>query len=418
MRLSKRKTDYLLTFFTEFIVLLAGVLVYRFAAELKGHDAFAEYALSRRIVSFIQPVLILGMGVGLPRYISIAIAKKQKQLSDIYFATAFFIVLSFTILLLAILLAFPKLWATIFFGSSEYVLFLPGIAAMLLGLVMHSLMYSYFRGLLKMYIANLFQIINLGIIPILAFLVSDQAIHILVFTGLGWTVVSSIFMIITFAKIKIEKALFIPALKEILFYGIQRVPGDLAIAGLFSIPAFLIAHVSSVSDAGNVAFGISLLNMAGAVFGPICLILLPEASKMIVSGDFKKLFGQIRKITIMTLILTMSGLLLFELLATEILEIYLGKNDAELVLFSRVIMLGSIGYTIYISLRSILDAYYVKAVNTINIVITLVGYLIMAGIILIIKAHTLYFAFAFVLSVMLLGTLTVSEILKIKRRNK
>lgn len=418
LNLSKRRFDYLLTFVTEFAVLLAGVLVYRFAAGFAEQNAFAGYALSRRVVSFIQPILILGMGVGLPRYISIAVAKNKKHLSNVYFIAASTLVISFTAIVLSALMLFPGFFSVLFFGENGYAEFMPGIATMLLGLVLHSLTYSYFRGLLKMYAANAFQIINLGIIPIVAFVIGSEVVQVLTLTGLGWVTISVVFMFITFARVKIDKTLFIPAMKEILFYGIQRVPGDLAIAGLFSIPAFLVAHIGTMAEAGNVAFGISLLNMAGAVFGPICLILLPEASKMIVAGDFKRLFGQIRKISILTFSLTVIGLILFEGFAEEILTIYLGKADPGMVFTSRLILLGSIGYTIYVSLRSILDAYYVKAVNTINIILSLLLYIVSSGLVIITGTPSVFLTISFVVSVILLGLLTIAEILKIKRQNE
>ncbi len=416
MFFSKRRLDYIFTFFTEFVVLLAGVLVYRFAAQTDDANSFSEYALSRRVISFIQPILILGLGVGLPRYISIARAQNDRAMSDSYYISAIILVFSFSLVLISALLLFPSFFSLLFFGDTAYSSFIFPMTLMLAGLVFHSVVYSYYRGLIKMVHANLFQIINLGMVPLFVFYFENQIDRILLFTGLGWIIVASFFLLLSLSKIKIQKSLIAKAMKDLARYGIQRVPGDLAIAGLFSLPAIFVAHTSGVDQAGNLAFSISLLNMAGAVFGPICLILLPEASRLIVEKKFDLLFSQIRKISTLTIALTSLGLLLYLVFAPQILTLYLGQAPESLVLISRIVLISSIGYTIYISLRSVLDAYYIKAVNTINIVVALLFFVLMGGIVFFFQLPLMVLVFSFVFSNLLLGVLTILEILKIRKQ--
>ena len=62
------KNKYVITFATEFVVLISSLLVYKLAAIVLGNTGFSEYALSRRILSFIQPAVLMGLTVGIPRY--------------------------------------------------------------------------------------------------------------------------------------------------------------------------------------------------------------------------------------------------------------------------------------------------------------------------------------------------------------
>ena len=79
------KKDLILTFFAESIVLISGLLVYKFAANLVGKDDFSQYALCRRTVSFILPALLLGLTVGMPRYIAFASLDNECQHHNKYF---------------------------------------------------------------------------------------------------------------------------------------------------------------------------------------------------------------------------------------------------------------------------------------------------------------------------------------------
>src|ERR1044071_1494776 len=77
--------EYAPTFLTEFTVMASQILVYKLAAYSLGKAGFAEYALARRTVSLIFPIPVLGMSVGLPRYISFSNGRKDPQGADRYF---------------------------------------------------------------------------------------------------------------------------------------------------------------------------------------------------------------------------------------------------------------------------------------------------------------------------------------------
>ncbi len=414
----QRYKDYIVTFITEAFVLIAGVLVYKFANKLIGETSFSEYALVRRTISFIQPILMMGMGVGIPRYIAFAIGKGKMKDSVSYFYTGFLIVLSIGLIFSLILIIFPSVFSYLFFGNTSLVHLIYPLLIMCFGLVLHSSIYSYYRGNIMMLSANLFQIINLGIIPIIAFAFSKQILVIFYINGILWIIVSILFFLnILFRNYKIILINFKIA-KELIFYGIQRIPGDIAIAGLLSLPAFYTAHYKGIKEAGYVAFGISLLNMVGAAFGPICLILLPESSKMISGNRIDSLMKTARNLTIVTLAITLVGFVIFNLFATQILSFYLGSVNPALIEISKIIMLGCFGYTLYISLRSILDAFYVKAVNTKNIFIVFILFLILSTLFLNFLHNFNFVLISLAISLNILGLLTLFEINKIKNSIK
>src|SRR5215471_10068178 len=61
--------EYAPTLITEFVVMFSQILLYKLAAYYLGRTGFSEYALARRTVSLLFPIPVLGLAVGLPRYL-------------------------------------------------------------------------------------------------------------------------------------------------------------------------------------------------------------------------------------------------------------------------------------------------------------------------------------------------------------
>jgi len=71
--------DISLTFITETIVLVAFFFIYRLIAKNFGPEGVGEYTLIKRVIAFLYPVLLLGLGIGLPRYIAMSQNKEQRS---------------------------------------------------------------------------------------------------------------------------------------------------------------------------------------------------------------------------------------------------------------------------------------------------------------------------------------------------
>jgi len=410
------KKDLVYTFITQFIVLGTGVLVYKLAADLLGKEGFSEYALSRRTVSLIIPALQMGLGMGIPRYIAYANTNPDQKNPEAYFlggtSTLILVASGFAL----ILNLFNSKFASLFFGSEDYFYLIFPISLVLLGLVLHDSCYSYFRGNLLMFRANFLQLINMGFVPLLAFILGRTTEQILSITGLSWLVVSLVFLFLIIRNLKWGNMNIVASTKELLGYGLQRVPGAFGLAALFTLPATFTAHMAGVVEAGYVAFGITLLNMTGAFFAPIGLILLPKASQIIARKDFKLLNHYILKMFKIVLFITVIGVIFFEVFADKIINLYLGKSFSNIVLVARIIMVGSLPYTVYVSMRSILDAYYVRAVNTANIFAALLLFLLLSGAVALSEIGYVYLVVCSTVAVFLLGVLTMLEIRKIMKQ--
>jgi hypothetical protein len=95
----------------------------------------------------------------------------------------------------------------------------------------------------------------------------------------------------------------------------------------------------------------------------------------------------------------------------------LGENYGEAVTVTRIVMVAAVAYTIYVSMRSIIDAYYLKAINTLNIIVALLIFLIFSFLSQFFAGNYIHLLFIFVIGVFSLGALTLHDIVKINDSN-
>jgi Glycosyl transferase 4-like domain len=205
----------------------------------------------------------------------------------------------------------------------------------------------------------------LAIMPCAAFFVFPDMLRVLWSTGIGWVGFAMLSILPdllqgTDGTIHRERG-------ELMRYGLPRVPGDVALGALLTVPGYVALRTHGIDLSGEVGFGATLLNIAAAVFSPVALLLLPAASAQLSQGDFaglsKHVSGMARVILAASIALTLG----FELLAVPILDIYLGPTGEQYVAISRLIFLGALPFAYFNGMRSLLDAYYRTPRNGINL---------------------------------------------------
>ncbi len=370
--MTKANRTYIFTYLTEFSLLIAGLLVYRFAYNSFNEIDSAAYSIIRRYLSFFVPLLFLGLAVGIPRFVSFNLDNKTQN-GNYFIAGALILLCSVIIFSIAIFIFKVQLAELIFDNKKLSYLILP-LQVLIIGIAIHSLAYSYLRGSMKMHLANTLQFLNLCVGNLLGFALSDKLSQVIYYTGFYWIITATLFLLYILWNINFEWKHIRKTAKELFMYSIFRVPGDIALAALFTMPSLFIAHYYGIIPSGYVAVSITLLNMAGAAFSPISLLLLPKISKLAADKNYDTIFSNSKKIIAITLLLSVSAVLIFEFFATPIMHIYLKTAPPHLVNTARIIALGIPGYTLYIVLRSVLDALHYRAVNTRNLLISFIFY--------------------------------------------
>ena len=218
-------------------------------------------------------------------------------------------------------------------------------------------------------VANIIMTVSQGIIPLISILLSDTVVQALELNALGLYFFTAIFMyaIIRESIRELKKVEIVGPLRELLSYGLRRVPGDISMAGILALPAFLTANIYGVKEAGYVAFGISLVNMVGAIFGPVGFITLPRLSSIFSEGKEEDAAVILRKIIVYTAFVSVAATALLVIFAEFIISRWLGVRFLASADVVRLAMLAAVPNALYVSLRSSIDAAYVRAINASNI---------------------------------------------------
>jgi O-antigen/teichoic acid export membrane protein len=230
--------------------------------------------------------------------------------------------------------------------------------------------------------------------------------------GGGWALLSLIALAIT--PMRFDKTL--ARASELARYSVPRAPGDLLALVMFAVPGIVVAHASDITVAGNVAFGIAALGMIAVAVFPVGFVLLPVASRLLAAGSVDRLRGQVLIVARVAVGLIVISVAVFEVFATQIVDIYLGPAFAGSVATLRVLMLGALPWGIYMSMRTVIDARHKRPVNAINVGISVAFFAAIMLILAIWYDPANVVVPVFVISLYVLGALTVLELWRVTHR--
>ena len=398
------------TLITELVVMAAGILLLKLAAQFLGAAGFGEYTLTRRAVALLFLPLVMGLGIAAPRYIAISRADALPGYSEGWFAVVTLTAGLLPSLIVMVLMNLsPEASSSLLFGTASMKRLVPSASVALGGLAIHTLVYAIFRGRGEMRIANLLQLFNNGVVPVTAFLLAPHdAAAVLMATGIAWVVMSGAALIIVLMREKLDQ---VPErnmrehLTLLLRYGLPRVPGDFALVGLFALPALIALRAQGVVAAGQFSAGMSLLALVSGVFAPVGLVVMPRAAAQAAMGDFAGLRRLMVRMLVGGMTLVVAGVIIGELLIPSFVRWYFGKEFEPAIPIFRACLLGAIPYVVYVLLRNILDAMDVRALNSRNLIVTLVLLVTLC----LLRTDIMSMAFSLLASLTLLSVLSLRD---------
>lgn len=399
------------TVLTEFLVMVSGVLVLKFAASLLGPVGFGEYAVGRRVVGLLYLPLIMGLGIAAPRYIAIARAAVLKEYAESSFAFATLTAGLLPVLAVALAMNLtPSIFSRLIFGSSSLIHLLEPASLALVGITLHSLVYAIHRGRSEMRFANTLQVIDMGIAPLAAFALGEQtATGVIGTMGFIWVVVAGA-ALIHLAYVERDKwpggVSIRQHLRVLLRFGLPRVPGEFALVGIFALPALIAVRAQGVVVAGQFSAAMSLVTIASAVFAPVGLVILPRASAQAASGDIAGVRRLVIRILVGGTFMSVAGVILGEVLIPPFVRWYFGPAFIPGIPVFRACLVGAIPYVVYVLMRNILDALDVRPINARNLVASLAVLVSLC----LVRSDIMWMAWSLTISLTLLGALTLREV--------
>lgn len=352
------RRHYTTTFLSEALVIGSYLLTFRLVAVRLGVEGFGEYALSRRALSLLLPVALVGVDMAIARRLARA---DVEALELERYSWAALLVLLFSLAVLSVVLFVTLGWsASLLFGSARYSDLLLPFPILLLGAGLHGLAYGRLRGTFQIQRANVLMVLNQAIAPPLAVLLLGFSVPLmLLLIGIFWTLTSLWYAV----PRRWHGGIPIEAIRDVVDYGARRIPGDLAQLALFALPGIVVAHVSGIAMAGILAFGVAAIGMVGSAVSPIQFVLLPVTTRMLADSEGRELRAHLWSIVRWTFLGLLAWTLVVEVFAKSLIVAYLGPQFAVGLVPLRIVMTGALAWGLTVALRSVIDARHRRALN-------------------------------------------------------
>ncbi len=356
--------DMATTTATSILTIIFLIFTVRFLTVGLGPEDFGAYSLARRILTMLEPITTLCISFALTRYAAIS---KDNGESYFYFFPSFLLVFFVSLLFLVSILTFNSDISYLIFGDSNYKDLTTSLAIMLFVYSIYIVIYSFYRGIGLMNIANFWQILLIGLGPFLVayFFSSSGAAKVLLYMAI-LTALAFFPLSIELGRMFYRKMYFFKQkhIKEIMIYGFPRVPGIFAYNALFAVGPFFSAYSGALRGSGFILIGQLLLRMVEGGMEAFSRVAFPKISEMFEkSGKFEledKVNDLIQMIFQVGIFITLQLYIWSELL----IYLWLGEEFGEAISSVKIISLSLLPYLAFILLRNIVDAINIKAYIT------------------------------------------------------
>jgi O-antigen/teichoic acid export membrane protein len=356
--------DYLQTYAMSGLTSLCGLTAFRLAHHSFGNVGFAEYALIRRVIAFLVPLLSLGMAVAIAKFVALRTAVNRGDQSLEFLSGGILATLASVTAYGAIALLFPRFTALLCTGSGERGGLMWDLLPLLAGAMLTTSVGTYCRGRMWIATSNALQLLSAGIIPTLMLLGIGDLKTYLWHAGAAICAAGvAALAVIYFASSRGRWWPSWATSRALLQFGLPRVPGDVAYYGLLVVPAIAATFRAGVQAGGEVAYALAWLTLLGQLVAPLSLLLLPEAAYLIHSGHAHVLQRRLDKLLRYSLLLTTVLVLMLVWWAPQVIALHLGTASASLVHTVRITLPAAIPLNVFICLRSVIDAGETRAVG-------------------------------------------------------
>jgi O-antigen/teichoic acid export membrane protein len=368
------KLDYSLTYATSAFNSLLSILAFRIVHQNFEALGFAEYALTRRAIAFLLPLLSLGTTVAIAK--CVADASGRRTNASIHFLVGGVIVTLISTLVYALaIVCVPQQVAYVCLGTYDGSNLVVSLLPMLGGMILVNCCSAYCRGRMQVGLANTLQLASVGIIPCGALLLTHDTDRFLICAGTAnWIVGIGTCVILYIRTAREKRECHWMATSALLKYGLPRVPGDLAYYGLFVVPAIVVAHRAGLQSAGEVAYAFAWLTILSQLVSPISFLLLPEAAYLIRSDRIPTLRKRLCKILPAFLAITSLLVIVLAYCSKNLIELHLGACTGSLLHNVRLLLWTAIPLNFFICVRSVIDAGESRAVSPALCVIALITF--------------------------------------------
>ncbi len=407
--------DAAITLMAEMAVLLSFFIFYRILNDHYGSDNLGIYTLGRRIIAVLIPFILLGLHDGIGRYL--AMVKSSGERSAIIIS-GFITLMIMSLLVGSFVYPNKYLVAELLFGDEKYAEFVIPVFLLLFGLTLHTLTHSVLRGCLFIKGLNVFQVLNLAVIPIFIVVYYKEGFSSLI-TIIGATqaivaVIPLVYLYLSGSR-NMQWSICNGTIRDLYSYSMPRIPHGLIIASMLAVSPLMATSELAMSEVGYLALSFTLLIGFASFVSPLGLVLLPHLSAMVANSEINRISENIYLLIGAVIQIFLFICIQFIIFSDYLVVFWMGESFSPAVRTVTIVFVSIIFYGFYIATRSIIDAISVRPINTINAIISFL--------ILVVTTYLVQFAptnnkveiyaAAFTFSNIILGVLTYRSLRKL-----
>jgi O-antigen/teichoic acid export membrane protein len=368
--------DLLLTFGVQ-VLLMGGVFAINKILSIRlGVEGFGEFNIIKRTATVLAYVMIGGMGIALPRYLSVYRVQNMVIKEKIFFTSTLLIVfcLSFAVAILAIIFK-QSILKFIFGNIPQQDYFLP-LLLYAFSLCISTCLFQFFRGKGNFVKSSLTQLLAQMLLLAGCFFTFVSLSFVFYLWSFSVITYSLYYLLLELASFKKEmQSIFkniAEPVKQLLRYGLPRTVGDFLLFSFAAYPLIAINHRFDTTVAGLFSVAIAINTMITPLFSFMGTILLPRTSASYATNNIKPMLRIINKIALGYVLLALAMAIIITCFSPVIIRIFFDNNFLEASPMCIIISWALIPNAIYLLLRNPLDALSVFPHNTFNLLVSFV----------------------------------------------
>jgi len=368
--------DVALTMVAEAAAMGSSLLLTALLSRWMGARPLSEYLLLRRVLSWSVAATGLGLATGLPRYVAHC-AGSSKRSEPVYFVAALACMLPMALLTAGVMVLNRVLFARWLFGDAAEAGLVTALALLIVGFSIHCAVYGYYRGLLEMTRANVLELTNAALLPLIvvAALAHSQTVATMMgITGMLMTISAALFAMPVLKRLRSKPLELRARCRELLQYGVPRVPGEFGAAAITAIGPMLAVHFINITKVSPLLLGLNMLLVVGYAAGPVGVVLLSKVSMMLGRNEHEAVQSRLRLLITGVTELSVFACIQLAIFADVVVRAWVGPGFQGQMGVIRMVLLAIPFYLFFMTLRSTIDAATVKPLNTANVMVSLAVY--------------------------------------------
>lgn len=370
--------DIGLTFAAQIVIMGLALVVNKLLSNMLGVEGYGQYSIIKKSTSVLSFVMLSGMGIALPRYLSTSIAQKDIKKSKSTVLSSGLIVLIVSLIVITICIWMKNKMGNLIVGSIDTHLYFSAIIYSI-SLTFSSLLFAYYRG------ANAFIWFSISQITVQLIIAITTMFfgHNLFLTLNIWAITTLVYVLLSIIIETRKNKLFknnpinwkhnlSPQLIIIFKYGLPRLVGDFFLFSFGAFPLIFISQKLGIESSSYFAVGLMLISIVTPFFSFSGMVLLPYVSCSIAENKFLQANKLIGKLTILHIVFSLIAILFLWLGIDIFIKLFFSKEFLPSINISKILIGSILSESIYLLLRNPIDAVCTIPYNTFNLLISFI----------------------------------------------